>query len=79
MRQTIPSKGKQMRTKEALEKLNNLDNVHKTYLENRRKVYKISPNPEPVRTEILGYLRGITNSGVITEPEFKALFTYYTL
>lgn len=56
-----------------------LDAKHTYFLQNRRAVMTVSNNKEPVKGEIRGYLRGLANSGVITELQFRQLLTYYTL
>ena len=62
-------------TSEILERL---DNKHKAYLENRKSVLKKTNKPDDVKGEIRGYLKGLETCGIISQIEFKALYTYYT-
>ena len=61
------------------ETVNSLDYKHRTYLHNRRQVYLKTTKKDDVKGEIRGYLRGLVNCGVIFEPDFRKLLTFYTI
>lgn len=63
-------------TKETVE---NLNETYKTFLENRRAVLRRTKQPDNVIGEIRGYLKALKDCGVISDTEFRVLFTYYTL
>jgi hypothetical protein len=63
-------------TKETLEKL---DSRYKTFLDNRKEILKKTNKPDDVKGEIRGYLKALVDCGVISQTEFRVLYTYYTL
>ena len=63
-------------TKEIIERL---DNRYKAFLDNRKKVLSVTNKPDDVKGEIRGYLKGLETCGIISQIEFRALYTYYTL
>ena len=65
-----------MNTKTALDKL---DTKYKTFLENRKKVLGNTERKGDVRGEIRGFLAALRIAEVISELEFRLLYTYYTL
>ncbi len=50
----------------------------KRYLDNRKEIYQKAKTAD-VRAEIRGFLAALRIIGQISDAEFKALFTYYTL
>ena len=65
-----------MNTKATLE---NLDSKYKVFLDNRKEVLQKTNKPDDVKGEIRGYLRGLQDSNVISQSDFRILLTYYTL
>lgn len=65
-----------MNTKTASDKL---APKYKTFLENRKKVLGNTERKEDVRGEIRGFLAALRVAEVISELEFRLLYTYYTL
>lgn len=51
----------------------------KSYLDNRRAVFKNTDKKDDVRGEIRGFLAALRTLGKVSDAEMRALLTYYTL
>lgn len=63
-------------TKQTLAKL---DSKHKLFLDDRKAVLKRTNKKDDVIGEIRGYLAALRRCKVISDAEFRVLYTFYTL